>query len=75
MIARHHSQVHRTAGHCVCAFLELVLNDGSFPFRELALPSRRQRRPLVRQAKLDVSCKVKVLTEQGLTSHSYRVLQ
>jgi hypothetical protein len=30
---------------------------------------------LVRQAKLGVSCKVKVLTEQGLTSHSYRVLQ
>jgi hypothetical protein len=33
------------------------------------------REPLVRQAKLGVFCKVKVLTEQGLTSHSYRVLQ
>jgi hypothetical protein len=35
----------------------------------------RCREPLVRQGKLGVSCKVKVLTEQGLTSHSYRVLQ
>jgi hypothetical protein len=33
------------------------------------------RQPLVRQAKLGVSCRVKVPAEQGLTSHSYRVLQ
>jgi hypothetical protein len=33
-------QKSRTAGHCVCAFLELFLNDGNFPFYELALPSR-----------------------------------
>jgi hypothetical protein len=33
------------------------------------------REPLVRQAKLGVSCRVKVPAEQGLTSHSYRVLQ
>jgi hypothetical protein len=25
----------------LCAFLEVVLNDGSFPFRELVLSSRR----------------------------------
>jgi hypothetical protein len=29
----------------------------------------------VRQAKLDVSDEVRVLVEQGLTNHSYRVLQ
>jgi hypothetical protein len=37
--------------------------------------SFRERTPLVRQAKLGVSCRVKVSAEQGLTSHSYRVLQ
>ena len=36
---------------------------------------RGLRKPLVRQAKLGVSCRVKVPVEQGLTSHSYRVLQ
>jgi hypothetical protein len=25
----------------ICAFFEMVLNDGSFPFSELFLPSRR----------------------------------
>ena len=30
---------------------------------------------LVRQAKLGASCKVQVLTRQGLTNHLYRVLQ
>ena len=33
------------------------------------------RRALVRQAKLGASCGVQVPTEQGLTNHSYRVLQ
>ena len=33
------------------------------------------RRALVRQAKLGASCGVKVPAEQGLTNHSYRVLQ
>jgi hypothetical protein len=30
---------------------------------------------LVRQAKLGASCRVEVPTEEGLTNHSYRVLQ
>jgi hypothetical protein len=30
---------------------------------------------LVRQAKLGASCQVEVLAEEGLTNHSYRVLQ
>ncbi len=30
---------------------------------------------LVRQAKLGASCQVQVLAEEGLTNHSYRVLQ
>ena len=35
------------------------------------------RRPYrdVRQAKLGASCQVQVLAEEGLTNHSYRVLQ
>jgi hypothetical protein len=31
--------------------------------------------PLVRQAKLGASCRVRVPAEKGLTIHSYRVLQ
>ncbi len=43
----------------------------------LARPSAmlRERKPLVRQAKFGVSCRVKDPVEQGLTNHSYRVLQ
>ncbi len=39
------------------------------------LPLCGQIETLVRQAKLGVSCWVKVPVEQGLTNHSYRVLQ
>jgi hypothetical protein len=38
-------------------------------------PSGSNVKPLVRQAKFGVSCRVKVPAEQGLTSQSYRVLQ
>jgi len=38
-------------------------------------PSAVVREALVRQAKLGASCGVQVPTEQGLTNHSYRVLQ
>jgi hypothetical protein len=34
-----------------------------------------ERSLLVRQAKLGASCRVEVPAEQGLTNHSYRVLQ
>src|SRR2546425_5174438 len=36
---------------------------------------RRKSLCLVRQAKLGASCQVQVLAEEGLTNHSYRVLQ
>jgi hypothetical protein len=36
----------RAAGHCVCAFLYLVLKDGKFPFREFVFPSPRECTPL-----------------------------
>ena len=48
----------QTAG-TLCVFLEFVLSYGSFPFPSPFLPSRRYRKPLVRQAKLGVSCRVK----------------
>ena len=41
----------------------------------LSRRSRLSGRPLVRQAKLGASGRVKVPAEQGLTIHSYRVLQ
>ena len=37
--------------------------------------TNHKRKTLVRQAKLGVSCRVKDPVEQGLTSHSYQVLQ
>ncbi|TXL20399.1 hypothetical protein BMR06_05185 [Methylococcaceae bacterium HT5] len=36
---------------------------------------RRLNLALVRQAKLDASCRVQVLVGQGLITHSYRVLR
>ena len=34
-----------------------------------------EAKALVRQEKLGASCRVQVLAEEGLTNHSYRVLQ
>ena len=47
----------------------------TFWLRGEAFPPRRLARALVRQAKLDVSCRVKVPVGQGLATHPYRVLR
>src|SRR3989442_165720 len=42
---------------------------------QLSEAEREELEALVRQAKLGASCGVKVPAEEGLTNHSYRVLQ
>jgi len=51
----------------------IIHDDGRGGSRSAPTPIKRK--PLVRQAKLGVSCRVQVSAEQGLTNHSYRVLQ